>query len=75
MIILTLLFFILDIISKIIVVNMMNLFDSYVIIKDFFSISYVHNTGIAWSMLSGNRLLLTIVSLVIIIFIINYVKR
>ena len=71
--ILTVIFFIIDIVSKIIVSNLMNVNDSIMVIKDFFYISYVRNTGAAWSMFSGERLGLIIVSLIIICFIIYYI--
>ena len=51
--ILSLIFLLLDFVSKLIVSNLMNVYDSVTIIKDFFYISYVRNTGAAWSILEG----------------------
>lgn len=75
MIIITIIFFVIDLISKIIISNSMNLFDSFVIIKKFFSITYVHNKGAAWSILSGDRFFLIMISLSIILAIIVYLKK
>ena len=75
MIILTVLFLIIDIVSKLVVSNLMNVSDSIVIIKDFFYITYVRNTGAAWSIFAGETWLLIIVSLVIISFIVYYIYK
>ena len=72
MIILIGIFFGIDIISKIIVSNLMNVNESIMVIKDFFYITYVRNTGAAWSMFAGERLGLIVVSLIIICFIVYY---
>ena len=47
---------------------------SFEVIKNFFNITYVKNTGMAWSLLSNQTLLLTIVSVVVVIFIIYYIQ-
>ena len=74
-IILTIVFFVLDIVSKLVVSNLMNVYDSIIIIKDFFYITYVRNTGAAWSIFEGETLGLVIVSLIIISFIIYYMCK
>ena len=53
----------------------MNVHDSIPVIKDFFFISYFRNTGGAWSILNNHTWLLTVVSFVIIIFLIYYVYK
>ena len=53
----------------------MNISDSIMIIKDFFYITYVRNMGAAWSIFSGERLGLIIVSLIIICFIVYYILK
>ena len=75
MIFLTVAFLVIDIISKLIVSNLMNVNDSIMIIKDFFYITYVRNTGAAWSIFAGETWLLIIVSLIIISFIILYIYK
>ena len=75
MIILIVVLLIIDIVSKLVISNLMNVYDSVIVIKDFFNITYVHNTGAAWSLFAGRTWLLIIVSLVIISFIIFYVYK
>lgn len=73
--ILTIVFLIIDIVSKLVVSNLMNVYDSIVIIKDFFYITYVRNTGAAWSMFAGKTWLLIGVSLIIIGLICFYIYK
>ena len=75
MIILTIIFFIIDLVSKLIVSNLMNVNDSIRIIKNFFYITYVRNTGAAFSIFSGEVLGLVIVSLIIISLIVYYIWK
>ena len=75
MIILTVVFLVMDIVSKLVVSNLMNVNDSIAIIKDFFYITYVRNTGAAWSIFSGETWLLVIVSLIIISGIVYYINK
>ena len=72
---LTLLFLVIDIISKLVVSNLMNVYDSVVIIKDFFYISYVRNTGAAWSIFSDNTWIVILFSMIIIGVIILYICK
>ena len=74
-IILTILFFVVDLVSKLVVSNIMEVHDSIIVIPSIFNISYFRNTGGAWSILSGHTWLLILVSLFIIIFIVMYVYR
>ena len=73
--ILTIVFLIIDIISKLVVSNLIDVYDSIVIVKNFFYITYVRNTGAAWSIFEGEVLGLVIVSLIIISFIIYYISK
>lgn len=75
LIILMIIFLGIDIVSKIIVSNLMNVQDSIMVIKDFFYITYVRNTGAAWSMFAGKTWLLIIVSIIIISLIIWYIYK
>ena len=61
-----------DQLVKIIVINNMNLFDSINIITNFFKITYVRNTGAAWSILSGNTWFLIVISLIALVVIYLY---
>lgn len=63
-------FFIIDLISKQVISNVINLGDSIQVIKNFFYITFVKNTGAAWSILEDHRILLLIIT-VMVLFIIN----
>ena len=74
-IILTIVFLIIDVISKLVISNLFDVNDSIMVIKNFFYITYVRNTGAAWSIFSGKTLGLIIISLIIILFIIYYIYK
>ncbi len=71
--IITLICLILDQIIKVVVVGTMSINSSIPIIDNFFSITYVENDGAAWSIFSGNRIFLIIISVIALIFIYLYV--
>ena len=64
--------FIIDQISKCLISTYMKLNQSITIIKDFFYIKYINNTGASWGILKDNRILLIVLSLLAIIIIIRY---
>lgn len=72
---LTVLFLGIDIISKQIISHVFSVFDSVKVIPHFFSITYVKNTGAAWSILAGKRWLLLLVSFLIIVFFLLYIRK
>ena len=74
-IIFTIIFFFIDLISKLIVSNFMNVQDSIIVISNFFNITYVRNTGAAWSIFAGETLGLIVISLIIIALIVYYVSK
>lgn len=69
------LFVIIDQIVKIVISNKMILNQTYIVIKDFFSISLVHNTGAAFSILNDSRVLLIVIGLLALIGLIFYIKK
>ncbi len=73
----TISFFILllDQLIKVIVVNNMKLHQEITLIKNFFSIYYVKNTGAAFSILGNQTLLLIVVSCLCLIIIKEYIKK
>lgn len=60
----SLLLVVIDQIVKILVINKMVLQQSIIVINNFFNITYVRNAGAAWSILSGNVLLLIMISVI-----------
>lgn len=64
--------FIIDGLSKSIISTYLKLNQSIEIIKDFFYLRYIHNTGASWGILENNRILLIIFSIIAIILLIRY---
>lgn len=57
---------ILDQITKFLISSNMVLFEDIPVISGFFHITYVQNTGMAWSMLSGQQFLLSLAAFIAI---------
>ena len=73
--IIALFFFIIDLVSKQIVMHTLEIYKSIPIIKNFFYLTYTQNTGAAWSILKDERIPLLILT-VIVLFIINkYINK
>lgn len=68
-VIFSLILFIIDQLTKLIVGFCIDLNTSFSVIKGFFNLSNVHNYGAAFSILYGNRLFLIIVSIFALIFV------
>ena len=68
-------FLLIDIVVKLVVKNNLQLYQSIKIIDNFFYITYVKNTGAAWSMLSGKQSILIIFSVIVLIFFIKYLLK
>jgi len=68
-------FLVIDIAVKLIVKNTLVLHQSIKIINNFFYLTYVKNTGAAWSILSGKQLFLIIFSIIIVILLIIYLNK
>ena len=51
----------------------MSIYQSIVLVKNFLSITYVHNTGAAFSLFRGNTILLIIVGIVAVIALLVYI--
>lgn len=67
--------FLLDFLSKNFIKNTFDLLKSVELIPNFFYITYLQNTGAAWSILKDSTLLLAILSFVCFVLITKYIKR
>lgn len=74
-IILSIIFIIIDQLSKIIVVNNLTNNKSIEVIKSFFYLTYTNNKGAAFSILTGRRILLILVAFIVIGVLIYYVRK
>ena len=74
-IIFTIVFLGIDLISKVIVSNLLEVYDSVKVINNFFYISYVKNTGAAWSMFSNSTWFVILLSLIIIVCLFIYIYK
>lgn len=68
-------FFILDIISKQVVIKMIDLHESIKVIKNFFYLTYTRNTGAAFSILEDGRILFLVVTIIALFFINKYMNK
>ena len=72
--IIAIIIFIIDQITKCFISAYLKLNESISIIKDFFYIRYINNTGASWGILSNSKTLLIILSIIAIIIIIRYMN-
>ena len=72
---LTCIFLIIDQLIKLIISHTLKEFQSITIIKNFFNITYVKNTGAAFSILENKSTLLIIISIIFIILLDKYIKK
>ena len=74
-IILSIILLVIDQISKILVVKLIDINHPIEVIKNFFYLTYTHNTGAAFSILTGQRIFLILIAIVILIILINYIRK
>lgn len=72
--IITIIVFILDQLSKGIISVYLNLNQSINILGDFFSLTYVNNTGAAWSIFSKHTYMITLIGMASVLLIIKYMN-
>lgn len=63
-----------DQLTKTLISSKMELFQSISVIENFFSITYVQNTGAAWSILEGNMMFFYMVSVVALFLMIMFYR-
>ena len=68
-------FLIIDIVVKVLVKSKLVLNESIKIIDNFFYITYVKNTGAAWSILSGKQVFLILFSIIVIVSLFIYLYK
>ena len=73
--IIALLFFIFDFISKQIIMHFMTINESIKVIPNFFYLTYVKNTGAAWSILEDERILLLIITVIVLFLFNKYMNK
>ena len=67
--------FVIDLVTKILITNFMRVGDQIKIIPNFFSIMYVRNTGAAFSILENSRFFFIIAGILVLIFIYLFLVR
>lgn len=75
MIIITIVLVLLDIISKLLIKNYLELYQSIKVINNFLNITYVRNTGAAWSLFNDMSFMVLGISMIIILGIILYIYK
>ena len=70
-----LIFFIIDLISKQVIIHTISLNTSIQVINNFFYLTYVKNSGAAWSILKDERILLLIISVIVLFLINKYMNK
>lgn len=71
----SLIFIIADVVIKILVSRCIDLYDSIVIIPNFLAITYVRNTGAAFSVLENNRILFIVIGVIALYLIYRYLIK
>ena len=62
-----------DQITKLLVISNLDINTGFNIIKSFFSILYVRNTGAAWGVFSNGTMILAFLSIIFLYFVIKYI--
>lgn len=72
---LALIFLLIDQISKVLVIKLIDINHSIEVIKNFFYLTYTHNTGAAFSIFTGQRIFLILIAVIILIILFNYLRK
>ena len=68
-------FFLIDLISKQVIIHVVDFGESIKVINKFFYITYTQNKGAAWSILEDQRILLLIISVIVLFLINKYMNK
>ena len=68
-------FFIIDLISKQLIIHLMEIGQSIKLINNFFYITFTKNNGAAWSILEDKRILLLIITVFVLFLINKYMNK
>ncbi|MBQ9013642.1 MAG: signal peptidase II [Bacilli bacterium] len=71
----SLIFIIIDVVVKVVVSNCIGLYDTIKVIPGFFNLTYLRNTGAAFSIMENNRMLFIIIGLVAIFLIYKFLIK
>jgi len=74
-VIISVILLILDQISKILVVKLIDINHGIEVIKNFFYLTYTHNEGAAFSILTGQRIFLILIAITILVILFNYIRK
>ena len=74
-IIISVILFIIDQISKILIIKYIDINHSIELIKNFFYLTYTHNEGAAFSILTGQRIFLILIAITILVILFNYIRK
>lgn len=72
--IIALIIFIFDQLSKTILSTFLTLGNSIKVIKDFFYLTYINNTGASWGILKDSKYFLILISIIAILILIRYIN-
>ena len=64
-----------DFVIKYLIRTNFKILDTYTIIKNFFYLTYVKNTGAAFSVLENNMLFIILMSIVLLIYLVYYLNK
>ncbi len=68
-------FFLIDLISKQVVVRVLSIGESIRVIDKFFYLTYVRNNGAAWGILENHRIMLLIITVMVLFLINKYINK
>ena len=68
-------FFLIDFLVKLVIKINLNLYESIVVIPNFFSLTFVYNEGASFSILEGKKVFLVLLGLILITILFLYLRK